>query len=189
MPPPAADSHAHLRADAIAALTAYRPASPVQERLRADYLDQLRAHPDATAKAGPPAHLTASCLVLDASRRHVLLTLHRRARRWFQFGGHLEPGDASLWAAAAREGREESGIAAVTPAPGIVHLDRHLLAGDFGRCREHLDVRYAALVPDGTTPEVSPESLAVRWWPVDALPEVSPGELTELVHAATAALR
>jgi ATP-dependent DNA helicase RecG len=36
----------------------------------------------------------------------VLLTHHRRARRWFQFGGHLEATDPGLWAAAAREGNE-----------------------------------------------------------------------------------
>ena len=111
-------THAHLHRDAVAALTAYRPSDGSQQRLRDDYLAHLAIHPDGVAKAGPPSHLTASCLVVEQSARHVLLTLHRRAGRWFQFGGHLEASDASLWAAAAREGREESGITALTPARG-----------------------------------------------------------------------
>ena len=101
------------------------------------------------AKAGPPAHLTGSCVVLDATGRHVLLTHHRKADAWFQLGGHLEAGDASLWAAARREGREESGLAALEPLAVPVQLDRHVLVGSFGRCREHLDVRYAAVAPAG----------------------------------------
>jgi 8-oxo-dGTP pyrophosphatase MutT (NUDIX family) len=135
-------------------------------------------------KAGPPEHLTASCLVLDERLDRVLLTHHRRARMWFQFGGHLEPADRSIRAAAAREAAEESGIDALRVSPVPVHLDRHVLLGDFGRCREHLDVRYAATAPPGTVPRVSAESLDVRWWPVDGLPKGHVDELVGLVSAA-----
>lgn len=177
-----------LRADAIAALTAFTAPNADQERLRRDYLDHLDCHPDGMLKAGPPAHLTASCLVLDESGERVLLTHHRRARRWFQFGGHLEPGDAGLHAAASREAREESGLPDLVVRAGIVELNRHRLLGDFGPCQEHLDVRYAAVVPAGAAPAVSAESLDVRWWPVDALPEGPTGEVAMLVAAARAAL-
>ena len=84
------------------------------------------------ARRGPAAHLTASCLVLDESGERVLLTLHKRAREWFQLGGHLEGGDTSLWDAARREAREESGIGTLEPLRGPVQLDRHLLVGSFG---------------------------------------------------------
>jgi hypothetical protein len=60
--------------------------------------------------------------------------------------------------------------------------------GDFGRCREHLDIRYAATVPAGTPPRISAESLDVRWWPLDALPEGSAEEIGGLVDAARAVL-
>ncbi|NHA66906.1 NUDIX hydrolase [Phycicoccus flavus] len=183
-----ARAHAHLYADATRVLDAYAPAEPAQEELRRAYLTFLASHPDGVAKAGPPEHLTASCLVLDRSGTRVLLTLHRRARRWFQFGGHLEAGDATLRAAAAREAREESGIAGLEPLPDPVQLDRHVLDGDFARCREHLDVRYAALAPDGAEPRVSAESLDVRWWPVADLPPGTAGELSGLVEASRVAL-
>ncbi|WP_299440992.1 NUDIX hydrolase [uncultured Phycicoccus sp.] len=179
-----AGSFKHLRGDAARVLRGWRAPDAGQEALRSAYLDFLVAHPDGVAKAGPPAHLTASCLVLDADAERVLLTHHRRARAWFQFGGHLEVGDASLWAAARREAREESGIASLEPLPHPVQLDRHVLVGDFAHCREHLDVRFVAVAETGAEPQVSAESLDVRWWPVDALPAGTRAELSPLVDLA-----
>lgn len=60
--------------------------------------------------------------------------------------------------------------------------------GSFGRCHEHLDVRYAAVAPDGAEAVVSDESHDVRWWPVAALPAGTAGELAPLVSAARVAL-
>ena len=178
----------HLHDDAVEVLQGWAAPDAQQERLRTGYLDHLAAHPDGVAKAGPAAHLTASCLVLDESGERVLLTLHKRARQWFQLGGHLEGADTSLWDAARREAREESGVGALEPLPRPVQLDRHLLVGSFGRCREHLDVRYVAVAPAGAQARVGIESHDVRWWPADALPEGTRGELTPLVSAARAAV-
>jgi 8-oxo-dGTP pyrophosphatase MutT (NUDIX family) len=176
-----ADDHATVRADAEEVLRCWPAPDAEQDRLRLAYLEHLGAHPDAVRRSGPPEHLTASCLVLSADGREVLLTHHRRARAWFQFGGHLEPGDTSLWDAARREVREESGLEDLDPLPRPVQLDRHRLSGDFGHCREHLDVRYVAVAPPGARPRVSEESLDVRWWPVDGLPEGTRAELAPLV--------
>jgi 8-oxo-dGTP pyrophosphatase MutT (NUDIX family) len=151
---------------------------------RQDFLAHLAAHPGALWKQGPPAHLTASVLVLDAAGEHVLLTLHRKARAWFQFGGHYEPADVDPHAAATREGREESGISTLVVSPGLVELDRHALVGSFGRCREHLDLRFAAVAPEGARHVVSEESLDVRWWPVGELPDTAGADLGRLVAAA-----
>ena len=184
----AAAAFAHLHADAVSVLEAWDAPDAAQDLLRRQYLTPLAAHPDGVAKAGPPAHLTASCVVLDGRGERVLLTHHRKADAWFQLGGHLEDGDASLWAAARREAREESGIADLDPLPRPVQLDRHVLVGSFGRCHEHLDVRYAAVAPDGAEAVVSDESHDVRWWPAGALPVDTAAELTPLVSAARVAL-
>lgn len=182
------ETYAHLHRDAVDVLECWSAPDDQQEELRRQFLDHLRAHPDAVAKPGPPVHLTASCVVLSSDGEHALLTHHRRARRWFQFGGHLEPGDTCVWSAARREGREESGIEELDPLIRPVHLDRHVLDGDFGRCREHLDVRYAALAPAGSDPSVGSESLDVRWWPLDDLPAGTWTDLGPLISLARSVL-
>ncbi|KGN34950.1 NUDIX hydrolase [Knoellia sinensis KCTC 19936] len=177
-----------MHADASSMLGRWHAPTGEQDRLRTAYLAHLERHADGVAKAGPPEHLTASCLVLSSDHRHVLLTHHRRAQEWFQFGGHLEQEDESLHGAATREAREESGIPSITPEPVIVQLHQHELGHGFGRCRAHLDVRFAALVDRTVAPSVSAESLDVAWWPVDDLPAGTRDELTELVRATRIAL-
>ncbi len=180
-----ATAYRHLRTDAVRLLSQWRPPDARQERLRADYLTFLATHPDGVAKAGPPSHVTASALVFDATLECVLLTHHAKAGMWLQLGGHLEPEDRGLYAAAHREIREESGILGVRVQPRIAQLDRHTLGGAFGHCREHLDVRFAAVVPPGLEDSVvvSGESLDVAWWPLDALPEATAPEIGELAQA------
>ena len=174
-----------LRADAQRVLEGWAAPDPDQERLRVELLAHCAEHPDAMAKQGPPAHLTASALVLNRSLDKVLLTLHAKAGLWLQFGGHFEPDDASVFSAATREAREESGIAGLELYPQLAHLDRHaLLASGFGRCSEHLDLRYVGVTDDEDGYAVSDESLDVAWWPVDALPEASRHEIGPLVGSA-----
>ena len=79
---------AALHRDAVASLTAWTPPSPAQAGLRERYLTHLTEHDDGMTRGSYPDHLTASTLVLSADGDRVLLTLHAKARQWFQFGGH-----------------------------------------------------------------------------------------------------
>jgi 8-oxo-dGTP pyrophosphatase MutT (NUDIX family) len=175
-----------LHADALTVLTAWPAPTPDQASLRERYVEHLRAHPDGLTRECRPDHLTASTLVLSADRGSVLLTLHAKARRWFQLGGHCEPGDATLAGAALREASEESGLADLALDPVPVQLSEHAVpfCGPNGEVH-HLDVRYVATAPEGAAHEVSDESLDLRWWPVDALPRVE-SDLTDLVSLARA---
>ncbi len=166
-----------LHADAVRVLEGWVAPDAAQESLRAGYLAHLAAHPDGIYKDGPAAHLTASCFVLDPTGTRTLLTHHAKGGFWVQFGGHCERGDLTLAGCAQREGREESGVSTLTVTGGPVDLDRHRLPAAFGRCREHLDVAYLAVLPLGTLPRVSQESLDVRWFHLDALP---PGTVADL---------
>lgn len=183
-----AAAYRHLHADAVRVLRDWPAPDPAQEALRRAYLAHLTAHPDGVAKAGPPAHLTASVLVLDETGSQALLTLHRKVGAWLQFGGHLEAGDRSLYAAALREAREESGLTSIVVHPVVAELNRHRLGGGFTHCREHLDVRYVGVARREQQPMVSSESLDVRWWPLDQLPTAAAAELGGLVAAARALL-
>lgn len=177
--------YAAVTRDAREVLSVWTAPDQAQDDLRRSFLAHLDAHPqDAMAKSGPPAHLTASALVLDDSHERVLLTLHLKARLWLQFGGHVEATDTTVRGAATREAREESGLGDLTLHPGLIHLDQHRLGGGFARCTDHLDLRYAGVVPADAAYAVSEESEDVRWWPVDGLPADSREEIEPLVRAA-----
>ncbi|MBZ4324075.1 NUDIX hydrolase [Streptomyces huiliensis] len=154
-----------------------------QEALRLAYLEHLAGHPDGMWKACRDGHVTASALVVDPARGRVLLTLHRKLGMWLQMGGHCEPEDATLAAAALREATEESGIArGLTLLPGgPVRLDRHHTP-----CAWHLDVQYAALAPEGAEAAISDESLDLRWFGYDEVASVADDSVVRLVERVRA---
>jgi 8-oxo-dGTP pyrophosphatase MutT (NUDIX family) len=136
-----------------------------------------------------PDHVTAGTIVLTPAADAVLLNHHRKAGGWFAFGGHCEPGDATLAGVALREAHEESGLVDLDFDPVPLDLDEH--AVEFcspGTTVHHLDVRFVATAPRDAAHEVSEESLDVRWWPVDALPEIYP-DMRRLIGDAVARLR
>jgi 8-oxo-dGTP pyrophosphatase MutT (NUDIX family) len=174
-----------VHADATAVLSRWRPVAPGQRSLREAFLGFLAARPDACARSCEPGHLTASALVLSASGREVLLTLHPRVGAWLQLGGHCEPSDETLAGAALREAAEESGITGLTIDPTPVHVDVHPITCSLGVPTRHFDVRFVVHAPPGAEPVRSDESLDLRWWPLDALPDPN-GEagLEEMLAAA-----
>ncbi|MDQ0377293.1 NUDIX hydrolase [Amycolatopsis thermophila] len=172
-----------LHADAVATLEKWQPGTSGQEALRHAFLGFLAARDDACQRSCAAGHLTASAVVLDASRSRVLLTLHPRVGRWLQLGGHCEASDVSLAAAALREASEESGMSGLRISPEPVHLDVHPITCSLGVPTRHFDVRFVVVAPDGASPVRSDESDDLRWWPLTALPPGSE-ELTELIAAA-----
>ncbi|MFD3544028.1 NUDIX hydrolase [Streptomyces sp. NPDC058655] len=172
-----------LHEDAVLVLERYED----QPDLRDLYLEHLAAHPDALYKPCTAGHLTGSALVIDPERGRVLLTLHRKLGKWLQMGGHCEPGDTSLAAAALREAVEESGIAAglTLLSGGPVRLDRHPIPAP---CNWHLDVQYAALAPADAVAEISEESLDLRWFPYEEVAAVADTSVVLLLEAVLARL-
>jgi 8-oxo-dGTP pyrophosphatase MutT (NUDIX family) len=172
-----------LHQSTVDVLAAWEPADPAQDSLRQALLAFLAAREDACLRECAPGHITGSALVLDHSGRHALLTLHPRFGRWLQLGGHCEPSDESVVAAALREATEESGIDGLTiePEPAALHV--HPVTCSLGVPTRHLDVQFVVRAPEGAEITRSDESLDLRWWPLDALPKDVDFGLTQLAAA------
>ena len=178
----------------LTSLRALPASEPRDEYLR--FLDDLGDA--AMRRDGGPEHVTGSCFVFSPDFDHVLLCFHRKGQFWVQFGGHLEPNDATVAEAAQREAREESGIgdlvllsSATSPvsSPVLMDLDRHELHGGFS-CAAHWDVGFAAVVSPDAVFTVSEESEDVRWFPIDNLPaQVPAGFGARLDQVRRAALK
>ncbi|MBX7434432.1 NUDIX hydrolase [Mycobacterium sp. Y57] len=175
-----------LHASAVEVLSAWRPADPGQDSLRHAVLAFLDARPDACMRASVPGHITASALVLDHTGSQALLTLHPRIGRWVQLGGHCEPEDETLIAAALRETTEESGISGLTISPEPAALHVHPVTCSLGVPTRHLDVQFIVHAPAGAQFVCSDESLDLRWWPLAELPDDTDYGLAQLAAAAKA---
>ncbi|HEY6962443.1 MAG TPA: NUDIX domain-containing protein [Gaiellaceae bacterium] len=98
-----------------------------------------------TARTQAQAHFTASAFVVDETATRVCLVAHAKLGRLLQPGGHVEPTDLSLEAAALREAREETSLelAFHPSAPRPFDLDIHEIPAHGDEpAHFHLDVRY-----------------------------------------------
>jgi 8-oxo-dGTP pyrophosphatase MutT (NUDIX family) len=173
-----------VRQSAIALLSGWQAPNPAQDSLRHAVLSFLHARDDACHRECVPGHITASTLVFDDSGRRVLLTLHPRLGRWVQLGGHCEDADDDIVAAALREATEESGVAGLRIAPDLVAVHVHPVTCSLGVPTRHLDLQFVARAPAGAQIAVSDESVDLRWWPADALPDGTDDALAYLVAQA-----
>jgi 8-oxo-dGTP pyrophosphatase MutT (NUDIX family) len=177
-----------LHADAVRVLSAWPATSEEAERGRRRTLELLADGPVAMTRAHRRGHVTASALVVDRTGR-VLLCLHGRLGRWMQLGGHCEPGDEGLAAAALREATEESGLAGLVLDPEPIDIDIHeVRCGPAdGRPAEpsvHYDVRFLLRAPAGAQEQISDESADLGWFTPDALPSpLASGTIRQIAPA------
>lgn len=140
-----------------------------------------------------PGHFTASSFVIAPDRRRILLILHSKFGIWLQPGGHVDPEDVDIAAAARREVAEETGLAG--PAierselfAGLLDVDIHDIPANPRKgepSHQHLDVRFCF---QATTSEVAAGSDAsdARWVSLD---EADAIETDESVRRALRKLR
>ena len=66
-------------------------------------------------------------------------------------------------------------------APELAAIHVHALTCSLGVPTRHLDLQFIATAPAGARAVISDESLDLRWWPIDSLPDgIDPG-LRQLV--------
>ncbi len=173
-----------VRNSVIETLTGWPAPGLAQAALREGVLAFVLGRDDSCKRDCVPGHVTASALVIDSTRTQALLTLHPRLGRWVQLGGHCETGDSHIVAAAQREAIEESGIGDLDVDPDLVAIHVHPITCSLGVPTRHLDLQFVAYAPPDASIEVSDESLDLRWWPLDGLPENSDQALAQLVSFA-----
>ncbi len=116
-----------------------------------------------------PGHFTASAFVLSPDQQCILLIFHSKLHLWLQPGGHVDPEDSSLIAAAKREVAEETGLTAVTQiGAGLFDLDVHGIPANTKKAEPshaHFDARI--LLQSHTLDfEAGSDALAARWTPL-----------------------
>ncbi|GAA0612316.1 NUDIX hydrolase [Streptomyces crystallinus] len=101
---------------------AYLDRHPSERAALAGLLTALNRTVDASARTTLPGHIMCSAVIIDRHGR--VLHIRHRATGGLMLtpGGHIEPEDRTLLAAALRETGEEAGI-----APGALCLTRQLL--------------------------------------------------------------
>lgn len=117
-------------AGAIELLESFRPgADGLAHKSRELTLGLLR-HTAApfSRKQYAPGHITCTALVKHPCRPLILFMHHHRLHRWLLPGGHVEPEDESLAAAAAREAREETAVQLDTTSGSLAGVDVHGIA-------------------------------------------------------------
>lgn len=102
----------------------------------------------------------------------ILLTERVDNGRWAPITGIVDPAEEPA-VAARREALEEAGVeitvdrlAAVSVSPQITHAN-----GDLG---VYLDLTFACTWVSGDPWAADDENTDVRWWPLDALPDMEP---------------
>ncbi len=120
--------------------------------------------PDCFKRSHAPGHITGSAWLLNPKGDKVLMTLHKKLKRWLQPGGHAD-GESDTLAVAVREAEEESGIRGIEPVSSdIFDVDVHLIPARPGETEHyHYDIRYLLRAPHEKI-VLSDESDALEWW-------------------------
>ncbi|MBD1912498.1 MULTISPECIES: NUDIX hydrolase [unclassified Leptolyngbya] len=93
-----------------------------------------------------PGHITASAWVVAVDTRQVGLIFHKGLQRWLQPGGHVDPGETDILAAALREVAEEMGLAVASSRAQLFDVDVHPIpARPPYPTHQHFDIRYLCL--------------------------------------------
>ena len=173
------------RRDALRGLlTAFSPADATEEAHRQALLALCDVPGDPFSRDHfDPGHVTASAFVLAPGDAEILLILHGKLHRWLQPGGHVDPEDADVFAAARREVEEETGITALTQVGGLFDVDVHVIpARKADPAHRHFDVRVLFRAADRRFAAGS-DARGAQWVPLERVSSLeSDASVVRAVH-------
>lgn len=176
----------------ILALQSHQPLDATE----AGHLERILAHlasPGCSLlRANQEGHLTASAWVINQAGTHALLLQHAGLGRFLQPGGHVDPEDESLFAAASRETREEAGLCELIPlSTAPFDVDAHAIPESQKKnepAHIHYDIRFAFRLPASVSEEVSinAESKGYQWVDLLAAAQSEDASLSRMARKSLA---
>ena len=136
---------------------------PEERSVGHKFLELLTDYPDCFERNCEFGHITGSAWLVDPDEK-VLLTHHKKLKKWLQLGGHSD-GVKDVLAVATREAMEESGLEVVALDTEIFDIDVHKIPERFISCS--LSLRRPLYVPlEEQDFSVSEESIDLEWVPI-----------------------
>lgn len=156
-------------------LRAYARKSSGRQAIQAQRLvDFVNAQHAPWRRSTLEGHLTASAWIVNHAQTHALLVHHKKLSKWLQPGGHIDDDDLSVFHAAFREAREETGIRefefGATTRSTIFDVDIHPIPAHRTEPEHvHFDIRYRLIARDLVTTLNREESNELRWFPIERI--------------------
>lgn len=158
------------RKELLILLTAYEQRFPEEGVSLGRFQEFVETNPQCFERFLQKGHITGSAWLIDSKEENVLLTHHKKLKKWFQLGGHSD-GNPNTLEVALSEAKEESGIKNIQIiSKEIFDIDIHLIPeGKTEPAHYHYDVRFAFKVVGNEEFILSEESLALAWIPISNL--------------------
>ena len=150
-------------------LSDFAPDCEQEKQDRRRMLELLGEGHDLLHRDNESAHFTASSWIVSPDRRQVLMVYHNIYRSWSWIGGHAD-GERDLSKVAAKELREETGLAQAHLAQEgllsceILTVDGHMKRGAYVPPHLHLNATYLFEASESAALRIAPdENSGVRW--------------------------
>ena len=144
----------------------FEAATQREEAYRLRMLELIEAPGDCFSRDHyQPGHFTCSSFVLSPDSQSLLLIYHSKLKRWLQPGGHNEPDDEDVFAAARREVAEETGILELHLVDGeqLFDVDIHAIPPwGAAPAHEHFDLRFLFKAPS-LSARAGSDAMAAKW--------------------------
>jgi len=154
----------------LAHLDSYRPEGGEEAVSLARIREFLGGSPSPFGRGNPEGHITGSAVVARPGGEAFLLVYHRRLGRWLQPGGYTDPANGSVFATAAREAREETGLRSFQAPLGerLLDLDVHAIPAREGEpAHWHFDLRYLLTSEEASPAALEDEAERASWFSLE----------------------
>ena len=151
----------------------YIPYTADEQKAKAHILRQWDVLGDEIFARPDEGHFTASSIILNKERTHMLMVYHNIYDSFSWTGGHAD-GTQNLLQRAIEEAKEETGIATLIPLTGailsmdVLPVKAHVKRGKEIKAHQHYNIAYGFIASDQEQLQIKPdENSNVCWIALD----------------------